>query len=155
MRTLRVRTLTATLVLAAALAACGKDDRAPTTGGPSTPPASPGPAAPAAQALDASSPKALAESIFAIAKSGDLALLVPVADPVDADGDAKDVAGVAKAPADRQADFRKHFGTGKVSGEVKVEGDRASVPILFGPDGTRPETLEMVKRGERWHLQSF
>jgi hypothetical protein len=133
------------LVLALAATACGgKDD-----------PAAPGTPAAAKPVLDASSPKALAESIFAIAKSGDLAQLAGVADPVDADGDSKNVANVATAPAARQEDFRKHFGTGKVSGEVKLAGDQASVPILFGPDGTRAETLEMVKRGDRWHLRSF
>ena len=31
---------------------------------------------------------------------------------MDADGDAKDVAGIAKAPADKQVDFRKVFGRG-------------------------------------------
>jgi hypothetical protein len=78
-----------------------------------------------------------------------------VADPVDADRDAKDVAGIATAPVDRQAEFRKLFGTGKVAGEVVVRGDGAEVPILFGPDGTREETFQMVKRGDRWHLQQF
>ena len=146
---MRVRTLAATLALCAFCGCGSKDEPAPKTAG------GPGAAAPAKPTLDASSPKALAESIFAIAQSGDLALLAPVADPVDADGDAKDVAGVGKAPETRQAEFRQHFGPGKVSGEVKTEGDKASVPILFGPDGKRPETLEMVKRGDRWHLQSF
>jgi hypothetical protein len=133
------------------LAACGGKSEDP-------PPASGGAKAPAPVAkptLDASSPRALAESIFAIAKDGDLALLAPVSDPVDADGDSKDVAGVAKAPADKQATFRTFFRDGKVSGEVKVEGDRAEVPILFGPGATKKESFRMVRRDGRWYLQSF
>jgi hypothetical protein len=147
--------LAALLVLG--LAGCGGEDK-PTGGGGAAPvPASAPtpPPAPAKPTLDASSPKALAESIFAIAKSGDLASLSSVADPKDSDGDSKQVANVAQAPADKQANFREHFGPGSVSGEVKVEGDMAEVPILFGPDGKRPETFKMVKRDGRWYLQSF
>lgn len=139
------------------LAGCGSETNAPApaAGGGATPPVAPAPAAPAKPTLDASSPKALAESIFAIAKDGDLALLAPVADPQGADGDAKDVAGVAKAAPEKQAEFRAFFRDGKVHGEVKTEGDQAAVPILFGPGATREETLNMVRRDGRWYLQSF
>jgi hypothetical protein len=134
------------------VAACGKDEPAKTSSTPEgTKPAPTG----TKPTLDASSPRALAESIFAIAKGGDLSLLPPIADPVDPDGDTKDIAEIAKAPAERQAEFRRFFGPGRVTGEPKVEGDRAEVPILFGPNGDKPETFRMVRRDGRWHLQSF
>ena len=104
--------------------------------------------------VDQSSPQALAQSIFAAASSGDLAALQNIA-AADADGDSKRVAGVAKAEAAKQDEFRQYFSKGKVNGEVKVAGDRASVPILFGPDGSKPETLEMVKVSGLWYLSSF
>lgn len=137
------------LPLVLTVAACGSEASSSGGGGGG------GAASAAKPTLDQSSPRALALSIFAIAKDGDLALLAPVADPLDADGDSKDVAGVAKAPAERQAEFRTYFAKGTVSGEPKVEGDVAEVPILFGPDGKKTETLKMVKRDGRWYLQSF
>jgi hypothetical protein len=160
------------LPIALTLVACGSE--APSGGGgggapatpavpatpaapavPATPAAPAVPAAPAKPTLDPSSPRALALSIFAIAKSGDLALLAPVADPQDADGDSKRVAGVAQAPEAKQAEFRTFFAKGTVKGEPRVDGDNAEVDILFGPDGTKDETFKMVKRDGRWYLQSF
>jgi hypothetical protein len=160
MRLARLLALPVTL----ALVACGSE--APSGGGgaastpatPATPAVPAPPAAPSAAAkptLDPSSPRALAESIFAIAKNGDLALLAPVADPQDADGDSKRVAAVAQAPAEAQAQFRQFFEKGTVNGEPKVEGDQAEVAILFGPDGKKDETFKMVKRDGRWYLKSF
>jgi hypothetical protein len=108
----------------------------------------------AASKIDQSSPKGLADSIFAAARDGDLASLAGIAS-ADADGDAKRVAGVGAAEADMQKQFRDHFGKGKVNGDAKVDGDKAEVPILFGPDGTRPETLNMVRVNGVWQLQSF
>jgi hypothetical protein len=105
--------------------------------------------------IDQSSPSALAESIFAAARSGDLASLQGIADPVDADGDSKNVANASSAPANQQDEFKLFFATGKINGEVKVVGDAAEVPILFGPDGKKPETFKMVKRDGKWYLQSF
>ncbi len=32
---------------------------------------------------------------------------------------------------------------------------RAEIDFLFGPDGTRKETIKLVKRGEKWYLLSF
>jgi hypothetical protein len=104
--------------------------------------------------VDQSSPKALAEGIFAAARNGDFAALKDVAS-ADADGDAKQVAGVADAPAERQASFREYFGPGKVDGDAAIDGDKASVPIKFGPNAAKSETLVMVKANGVWYLQSF
>lgn len=56
--------------------------------------------------VDQSSPQALAQSIFAAARAGDLAALQNIA-AADADGDSKRVAGVAKAEAAKQDEFRQ------------------------------------------------
>jgi hypothetical protein len=131
-----LRSSSPTLVLLMTLAACGSH------------------AATKTAAVDQSSPKALAESIFAAARSGDFAPLKGIAS-ADADKDAKNVAGVADAPAEQQASFQKHFAPGKVVGDATIEGDQASVPIKFGPDATRDETFAMVKANGVWYLQSF
>lgn len=99
------------------------------------------------------SPRAVAEAIFDAAKTGKtdgLAVLIAV----DADGDSK---MIAQAATDKkiQEEFRKYFASGKVSREPIINGDKATVDILFGPDGTKEETFEMVKKGEKWYLSSF
>ena len=100
-----------------------------------------------------SDPKALAEAIFAAARSGNYSTL-PALIAADADGDSK---MIAQAASDQniQTEFKKHFEKGKVSDEPVVNGDAASVNILFGPDGTKEETFEMVRKDGKWYLHSF
>jgi hypothetical protein len=133
----------AVLALTLAFGGCGGDDAKPDPVVPAPPPK-----------LNHGNPRALAMSIFAIAKHGNLDALAGVADPPGADGDAKSVATVATAPAAQQAEFKSAFATGKVTGE-KVEGDKASVDITFGPEGKKTETLKMVLREKRWYLQGL
>ena len=106
-------------------------------------------------AVDQSSPTKLAESIFRAAKTGIYSGMSGIAAP-GADGDSKDVAGVATKDAEYQKMFRDYFSTGKVNGEVSLDRDgNAVVPILFGPNGTKNEKLNMVQKDGRWYLQSF
>ncbi|MEI9946137.1 MAG: hypothetical protein WDN26_18180 [Chitinophagaceae bacterium] len=99
------------------------------------------------------SPEAVAETIFKAAKTGDYEALPAIVDK-DADSDSKRIAAVASDPA-AQAEFKKYFEKGKLNGEPMIEGDKASVKILFGPEGDREETFEMVKRDGHWYLKSF
>ncbi|MBO9633286.1 MAG: hypothetical protein J7578_09220 [Chitinophagaceae bacterium] len=98
-------------------------------------------------------PKALAEAIFDAARSGNFQSLSGFID-ADADGDSKRIGQVA-TDASVQEDFKKYFAKGKVSGDPVIDGEKASVKILFGPDGTKEETFEMVKIGGKWFLHSF
>jgi hypothetical protein len=133
------------------LSGCGDDKPAPKAPLGQTP-YSAGPAGKPGT-IDQGSPTSLAEGIFGAVRAGDFAALQGIAAP-DADRHAKDVANVGSAPADKQADFKKQFEKGKATGE-KVDGDKAEVTILFGPDGTKPETFHMVKRNGKWYLQGF
>jgi predicted small secreted protein len=100
-----------------------------------------------------SSPGAVAETIFDAAKSGNYQTLPQLIDS-EADGDSKRIGSVASDPA-MQEEFKKYFAKGKMNGEPLVEGDKASVKILFGPDGDKEETFEMVKKNGNWYLKSF
>ena len=136
---MRTRRL-APLFTALLLTACGSDTPAAKGGG----------------GLDQSSPAAAAESLFAAARpGGDLGALAGLLAPSGADGDAREITSMGKMSPDSQARFRQAFATGKVSGEIKLEGDKAAVPILFGPDGTDKETLVMVKHEGKWYLQGL
>ena len=98
-------------------------------------------------------PRSVAEAIFDAAKTGNYANLASLID-TDADNDSKMIAQVATDQA-IQEEFKKYFAKGKVSGEPTVNGDKASVNILFGPDGAKEETFEMVKKNDKWYLVSF
>ncbi len=99
------------------------------------------------------SPRAVAETIFNTAKSGNYDALASLIDS-EADSDSK---MIAQAAVDKkiQEEFKTHFKNGKIVGDPVINGDKASVNILFGPDGDKEETFEMVKREGRWYLQSF
>jgi hypothetical protein len=98
-------------------------------------------------------PRALAEAIFDAAKNENYASLPTLVD-ADADGDSKMIAQAA-SDVNIQKEFKKHFEKGKVSADPVVNGEAASVKILFGPDGTKEETFEMVKKDGKWYLHSF
>lgn len=98
-------------------------------------------------------PRSVAEAIFEAAQSGNCQGLAALVD-TEADGDSK---RIAKASTDKttQEEFQQYFSKGKVSADPVISGDKASVNILFGPDGTREETLEMVRKDGKWYLMSF
>jgi len=100
-----------------------------------------------------SSPAAVAETIFSAAQNGDFNGLAALID-TEADKDSRMIGSVAADPT-LQEEFKKHFSKGKVNGVPVVNGQRASVNILFGPDGDREETFEMVQKYGKWYLQSF
>jgi hypothetical protein len=98
-------------------------------------------------------PGALAEAIFEAAKTGNYEGLAALID-ADADNDSKMIAQVAGDPT-LQEEFKKYFSGAKLAGEPMISGEKASVSILFGPNGEKEETFEMVKREGKWFLQSF
>jgi hypothetical protein len=110
--------------------------------------------APAPPTLNQQSPKALAQSMFAIAKHGNLRALSGIAAPDVAEHDVKDLGTLSTASALEQAEFQKQFARGSVTGE-RIHGDEAEVDVRVGPDGKKAEKLRMVKIGDKWYLQGF
>ena len=98
-------------------------------------------------------PRLVAEAIFDAAQSGNYQQLAALVD-TEADGDSKRIAQVATDQS-MQEDFKKYFAKGKVSADPVITGDKASVNILFGPDGSKEETFEMVRKEGKWYLVSF
>lgn len=135
------------------LVACGdKKSDTPEKGGTTDPQNT---AAGSQDGVDQGTPKALAESIFRAARTGEFTGLEKILDPADSDRQAKNIAGVASAEAERQEEFRTWFGKGKVVGEPRIEGDDAEVDILFGPDGTKAEKFVMHRHEGLWYLRSI
>jgi|GEM_PF-673094 len=108
--------------------------------------------------IDQTKPEGVVSAIFEAAKSGDCAPLKALLPPSgNCDGDVKRICGVAEADPKSQSNFRSFFQKGKVDGKAKIsaDGKKAQVNFLFGADGTKTETMNLVKEGGKWYLASF
>jgi len=102
-----------------------------------------------------SDPVAVVEALFTAARSGDFAPLTELCDPAgEGDGDTRQICALGRDSRGASR-FVEAFRNGRVTGPARPRGDRASVPILFGAAGDRPETIELVRRSGRWYLLSF
>lgn len=102
-----------------------------------------------------STPSMTVEAIFAAAKGGDPKLLADLCDPQEqGDIETRRICDYANG-FDPDGEFPMFWGSGKIDGEPMVSESNALVPILFGPRGDRRDTLELVKRGEKWYLLRF
>ena len=105
---------------------------------------------------DQSTPAETLEALFALAKSGNFAALKTlVPDIAGLDGDVRRIAAVVDAKPEEQQEFQQWFSTGKIVGEARIEGEKAAVDFLFGPKGTRNETMNMILKDGKWYLFSF
>jgi len=136
-----VRVPLAALVLALgalALASCAKEIQDPRSGD-----------------VDFRDPKSVTASIFYAAETGDAAHLAGLCDPTGAgDADTRRVCAVRPGSADWES-FRRTFARARLNGEPRVSGDHAVLDFVFGPDGTRTDTMELVRRDGRWYLSAF
>ena len=105
-------------------------------------------------AVDQSSPAALADSVFQAARTGIFSGMRGVA-AKDAEEEIQQIARVSTEPAEFQKMFREHFANGKVDGEAMIKDNEAMVPILFGPRADKKEVLRMVRVGEKWYLRAM
>ncbi len=96
-------------------------------------------------------PEAVVNTIFDAAKNKDYSKLSTLCAD-DADGDSKSICNL---PEERKESFVEYFSKGKVNGSAQIEGDNAKVNILFGPDGTKEETMNLTKKDGKWYLVSF
>jgi hypothetical protein len=96
-------------------------------------------------------PEGVANIVFDAAKNKDYSKLNAICAP-NADNDSKHICDMKDEDKDS---FVEYFSKGKVNGTATVEGDKAKVPIMFGPDGTKEETFNEVKIDGKWYLESF
>lgn len=106
---------------------------------------------PPVPAVDQSKPELVVQAVFDAAKSKDFALLKGLCAP-DADGDTKMICNLDEKSKE---EFIKYFGMGKIDGVPKIEGTKAEVNILFGPDGKKKETMKLVQIDGKWFLQGM
>lgn len=110
---------------------------------------------PRSDQVDFADPKSVTASIFYAAESGRAGHLRSLCDPRgENDDDTARICAMTPASAD-WTDFRAQFARAHLNGEPRVAGDRAALHFVFGPDATRSETMELVRRDGRWYLSAF
>ena len=126
------------LALVAALAGCDKkvDDRG-------------------SAEVDFSNAKRVVSSVFHAAKTGESAHLKTLCDP-EGEANRHALRVCAQVPGGEDwSKFVEQFAQGKLIGEARITEDRALVNFVFGKSGTERETMELVRRNERWYLLAF
>ena len=101
-----------------------------------------------------SDPAEVLKAVFRAAKSGDYRGLAALCSG-EGDGDVKRICDIENQPEAKQEEFKSYFETGKIVGEPQIEGSEAKVKFTFGPDGTKNEEMNLVKKDGKWYLSSF
>lgn len=106
--------------------------------------------------LDQKNPVSVVNYLFVAAKTGDYSQLSGLCRPDGkGDGDTKRICEVANGDEKLKQEYSKYFKNGKVDGDAKINGDRAAVPIKFGPNGNKDETMNLALIDGKWYLSSF
>ena len=105
--------------------------------------------------VDYQEPKRVLSSVFFAAQTGESQHLRGLCDPEGkANEHALRICSQTRGSKDWPA-FKMQFEKGRLIGEARVSGDSALVNFVFGKNGTDRETMELVRRGERWYLLAF
>lgn len=100
------------------------------------------------------SPKDVAETIFYLIDNEKYDGLPDLID-AEADTDGKELGNLKSADGTKQKQAREYFKGAKISGDPVINGDKASVKVKLGHNGAFEETFKMVKKNDKWYLQSF
>ena len=104
---------------------------------------------PAAADVDFANPEMVTTAIFEAARTGDDSELAMLCDPEgENDGDTRKYICEMTATSEGWSEYVTYFAKARVSGPAVIGGNTAKVPFLFGPDGTQPETMTLIRRGE-------
>jgi tetratricopeptide (TPR) repeat protein len=93
--------------------------------------------------------------VFTAAQKEDFAVLATLCDPQgENDDDTALICAVTDDHPDRDR-FVQYFAPARIAGDPAVEGNRAEIPFLFGPDGDQEEVMGLVRRDGKWYLSDF
>ena len=106
--------------------------------------------------FDQKSPVSVVNHLFVAARTGNYSKLSGLCRPDGkGDGDTQRICDVAYGGQRLQQGFTYEFKNGRVSGQARYMGSRASVPIKFGPNGNKDEKMELVLINGKWYLSDF
>lgn len=102
--------------------------------------------------VDFTDPASVLQAVFDSARLSDYSQLAGLCDPQgENDSDTALICEIT-AGHTNEDDFIEYFGQGHINGEVVINGDRAELPFLFGPDGDQEETMIFILRDGQWYL---
>jgi len=105
--------------------------------------------------VDFTDPVSVLQAVFAAAQTEDFAVLSSLCDPRgENDDDTALICAITADHPDRDS-FIEYFSQAKVTGDAAIDGDRAEIPFLFGPEGDQEETMGLVQRDGKWYLSDF
>ena len=110
----------------------------------------------APEGLDQSDPSQVVSTIFEVARGTvPPTVLAQLCDPGgENDLDTRRICDNARG-FEPEGEFAMFFRRGKVNGPAVINGDVATVPFLFGPDGDEAELMDLVKKDGKWYLSAF
>ncbi len=99
------------------------------------------------------SPENVVNTIFEIAKSGNLDNLDKCCDPMSEDVKVIRLCDIVEFES---SVLKRYFGNARINGEIKILDETANVPIMAGPESNQKALVfSMVKREGKWYLSSF
>ena len=105
--------------------------------------------------VDFTDPVSVLQAVFTAARTEDFAALSGLCDPRgENDDDTALICAITAEHPDKDS-FVEYFAPARVAGNAAVDGDRAEIPFLFGPDGAQQETMGLVQREGKWYLTDF
>jgi len=106
-------------------------------------------------AVDFTDPASVLQAVFTAAQTEDFAVLSSLCDPRgEGDEDTTFICTITADHPDKDS-FVAYFAQARIAGEVAIDGDRAEIPFLFGPDGDQEETMGLIQRDGKWYLSDF
>lgn len=103
-----------------------------------------------------STPVGVINYLFQAAKSRDFSKLRNLCDPYgENDKDSRGICLVAMQPKELQNQFIETFENGRIIGEPKIENETAEIEIAFGPSSNRLEKISLIKRMDKWYIESL
>ena len=113
------------------------------------------PEASVALSVDFTDPVSVLQAVFTAAATEDFNALSGLCDPWGENDDDTGLLCAITAEHPDKDSFVEYFAQAKVAGQATLDGDRAEVPFLFGPEGDQEETMGLVLRDGKWYLSDF
>jgi hypothetical protein len=99
-------------------------------------------------------PVATAETIFYLIQNEEYDALPALIDE-EADENSKQLGELKYADKAKQEQTKEYFASASLNGDPVIDGDKATVKINLGHNGTFEETFGMVKKNGKWYLSSY
>jgi hypothetical protein len=101
-------------------------------------------------------PEGTVKQLIISAMKEDYSKLRYLIDPYgEFDQDAFSISLIESYPQEMKIEWRNQFANGRIMGEPRVNLETAEVEIAMGISSDRLQTIQLIKRQDRWYIQSF